>query len=151
MKKIFALLSLFFLSISSISCSLDDNKYPEYRLELVPIESVEMPATFVYGNTYKIKLFYNRRSTCHFPNGIYYSTEPNHTRVVAVQNVVYNWADCTTNIDEDDLVQKFEFDFIVTQPEGTVYTFKFYQGKDDNGQDLFIIVEVPVRPEVSIP
>lgn len=148
MKKIFALLSLIFLSIS---CSMDDNKYPEYHLELVPIESVEMPDSFAFGKIYEIKMFYPKRSTCHFPNGIYYAVEPNNTRVVAIQNVVYDWEDCTTEIDEEDLVQEDSFNFEVIQPEGTVYTFKFYQGKNDEGQDTFLVVEVPVKSEISIP
>ncbi|MGE4346971.1 MAG: hypothetical protein AB7D46_06100 [Flavobacteriaceae bacterium] len=148
MKRIFALLSL---ALLCVSCSLDDNNYPEYTLELIPTDSVQIPEFFVQGNIYNIKMFYDRRYTCHFPNGIYYATEPNNTRVVAVQNVVYNWEDCTTDIDEEDLVQEIDFDFQVIQPEGTVYTFKFYQGKNQENQDTFIVVEVPVKPEVSIP
>jgi hypothetical protein len=34
------------------------------------------------------------------------------------------------------------FNFIVTS-NGT-YIFKFWQGEDDNGNDLYYIVEVPV-------
>lgn len=144
MKKIFALLSLF---VFCVSCSLDDNDYPNYDIVSVPIESVEVPGFFVQGGIHKIKLFYNRPSTCHFPNGIYYLTEPNNTRIIILQNVVYHRDDCTAIIDEEDLVQEMNFDFQVTQPIGSVYTFKFYQGVDQGGEDSFLIIEVPVKEQ----
>ena len=140
MKKIFALLTLI---VVCFSCLPDDSGYPRYHLELVPIESVEMPTFFVQGETYEIKLFYNKISTCHYPNGFYYHSEFN-SRTIAVENVVYHRDDCSTDIPEEDLVQQMSFEFKVLQPKGTVYTFKFFQGKEENGTPIYLIVEVPV-------
>ncbi len=144
MKKLIALLSLVFVCIS---CLPDDSDYPRYHLELIPIENVEIPDFFVQGRTYEIKLFYKKLSTCHYPNGIYYHSEFN-SRTIAVENVVYDQNDCSTDISQEDLTQEMSFEFSVTQQAGTVYTFKFYQGKEDNGTPVYLIVEVPVgQPE----
>ena len=147
MKKIFALLSLVDFCVS---CSLDDNDYPNYHITTVAITSVDMPEVFNQGETYEITVNYDRLSTCHYPNSIYYLTEPNNTRIIAAQNIVYHRDDCITEIDDEDLVQEMSFDFWVTQPVGSVYTFKFYQGVDENGEDSFLIVEVPVEEEVEL-
>lgn len=141
MKKIFALLSLVLMCVS---CLPDDSDYPKYHLELVPIDSVEIPMFFVQGETYDIKLFYKKLSTCHYPNGFYYQSEFN-SRTIAVENVVYHRDDCSTDIPEEDLIQQMNFDFKVTQQEETVYTFKFYQGTEENGTPIYLIVEVPVQ------
>lgn len=141
MKKIFALLSLVLICVS---CLPDDSDYPRYHLELVPIESVEIPEFFIHGETYDIKLFYKKLSTCHYPNRIYYQSEFN-SRTIAVENVVYHRDDCSTDIPEEDLIQQMSFEFWVTQLTGTVYTFKFYQGREENGTPIYLIVEVPVK------
>jgi len=147
MKNIFGLLSLV---VFCVSCSLDDNDYPNYHITTVAITSVDIPEVFNQGKTYEITVYYDRLSTCHYPNGIYYSTEPNNTRIIAAQNIVYHRSDCITEIDDEDLVQAMSFDFWVTQAAGSVYTFKFYQGVDESGKDSFLIVEVPVEEQIEL-
>lgn len=141
MKNIFALVSL---AVFCLSCSLDDNDYPNYHITTIAITNVDVPEAFSQGKTYEMTVYYDRLSTCHYPKGIYYLTEPNNTRIIAAQNIVYHRDDCIAEIDAEDLVQEISFDFWVTQPVGSVYTFKFYQGIDDNGEDLYLIVEIPV-------
>ncbi len=147
MKKIFSLLSLI---VFCVSCSLDDNDYPNYHITTVAITNVDIPEVFIQGKTYGITVYYDRLSTCHYPNGIYYSSEPNNTRIIAAQNIVYHRSDCDTEIDDEDLVQEMSFNFWATQTTGSVYTFKFYQGTDQNGEDSFLIVEVPVEESVEV-
>lgn len=146
MKKIIALVSLVWICFS---CTPDDSDYPRYHLELIPIESVDMPEFFVQGETYDIQLFYNKLSTCHLPNGIYFQSEFN-SRTVAVENVVYHRDDCSTDIPEEDLLQEMSFEFQVFQQAGTVYTFKFYQGREENGTPVYLIIEVPVEEYLEI-
>lgn len=140
MKKIFALL---FLSAVFFSCTLEDD-YPHYHLELIPIENIEIPEFFEHGKSYEIILFYEKKSTCHYPNGIYFDSDAN-SRIVAVENVVYDRNDCSTDIPEEDKIQKMSFEFKVNQPNGTVYIFKFFQGVESNQTPIYHIIEVPVH------
>lgn len=132
---------LLFLTLSA--CLPDDSDYASYHLELVPVDNVEIPYYFTEGQTYNIKLNYRKKSTCHFPNGIYFSAEDN-TKVVAVQNIVYERSDCSIEVPEPILNQQVSFDFKVTQEAGTTYIFKFYNGGDLTADNSFLIIEVPV-------
>lgn len=131
---------LIIISLSLIlfaSCSLDDNGY-DYNLEILPVESVDMPETFTYGETYPITVSYLRPSTCHSFKEFYYLKNDNE-RIVAVINydvVAHNCEDLT-----DELVEA-TFNFIVTRTDS--YVFKFWQGVDENDEDQYLTIEVPV-------
>jgi len=60
-------------------------------------------------------------------------------RTIAIVNSVYPNMGCQTLEDEEVEVR---FDFLASQ-RGS-YVFKFWQGKDENDNDLYYIVEVPV-------
>ena len=134
MKKILAIVSLFFVLIS---CSVEDDT-PNFYSVVLPIIEVEVPQEFVIGETYPIKVWYQRPSTCHAFNGFYYDKYLNE-RTVAVQNIVTEAGNCQSL--EDEIVE-VSFDFYVTS-NGS-YIFKFWQGVDDNGEDIFLEIEVPV-------
>ena len=68
MKQLFIVL---ILTISLVSCSVDDNRI-EFYTEFVPIESVDIPTEFVFGQVYTIYLTYFRPSGCHVFNDFYY-------------------------------------------------------------------------------
>jgi hypothetical protein len=134
MKKLF-LSSLFLILFAS--CSLDDNSV-NYNLEILPIESVEIPDSFTLGETYPITVSYFKPSTCHAFREFYY-LKNNNERTVAVINYDYIDNNCTDLTDE--LVEA-TFNFIVTS-NGS-YIFKFWQGVDDNDVDQYLTIEVPV-------
>lgn len=119
------------------SCSVDEGE--KYHLDFLPIEEVDVPDSFQRGETYNIKVKYKRPTTCHVYNGIYYDRDLN-IRTFAVQTVVYERNDCQ-NIVTPTLTEA-AFNFQV-QNSGS-YIFKFWQGKDDNGEDVFYEVEIPV-------
>lgn len=133
MKKIFFLL---LIAISFSSCSVDDGN--DFYYEILPVESVDIPEEFVLGETYEITVTYLRPTTCHVFNNFYYESELNQ-RTVAIVTTVYQNNDCLPLIDEQI---EASFNFIVNS-NGT-YVFKFWQGEDENGNDLYYIVEVPV-------
>lgn len=135
MKQLF-LLSI--LAVSLISCSIDDDSTGEFYTEILPIESVEIPTEFTLGETYEISVSYLRPSGCHNFYDFYYTSDLNQ-RTIAVINSVYPNQACETF--ENELVD-VSFNFKVTS-NGT-YIFRFWQGEDDNGNDLYYIVEVPV-------
>lgn len=137
MKK-YALLVFAFITLFT-SCSLDDSPAYEFHLEVVPIDSVEIPEYFVHGEVYQINMTYTQPNSCYYFNDFIYEID-GQQRTVAIVNTVYT-VDSTNCADSPEEVT-VHFDFSVTGNE--TYIFKFYQGEDDNGEDLYYIVEVPV-------
>lgn len=137
MKK-FALLVFAFVSIFT-SCSIDDNPADDFYLEVLPIDSVEMPEYFVHGETYEILVTYTKPSSCYYFNDFIYEID-GHERTIAIVNTVYE--NIAAGCDETPEQVTVNFDFIVTGNE--TYVFKFYQGHDDEGEDQYYLVEVPV-------
>jgi hypothetical protein len=134
MKKIVLFLSIVFLITS---CSpVDDG--PNVHYETLPIEDVVVPDSFMLGETYPIGIKYYRPTSCHGFNGFYYDKELN-IRTIAVQSRVVESTTCTTLT--NDLVEDVLY-FKVTS-NGS-YIFKFWQGKDAQGQDMYLEIEVPV-------
>lgn len=135
MKKIISLVALVFLFNA---CSRDDGD--SYTLELVPIESVDIPSQFTLGQTYPITVHYNRPTSCYYFNKLFYEKNLN-IRTIAVENVVLESNNCEPLIGTSAAVTE-TFNFIVTS-NGS-YIFKFYNGKDTNGEPIFLEYEVPV-------
>lgn len=135
MKKLFLLcLSLMIF----LSCSIDDDNNLNYDFEFVPVEEVNIPEEFVIGEIYQIGITYYRPSACHDFHDFYYLTNGNE-RTIAVINIVFDDSDC--ELIEDQLVEKtFNFKAVYNQ----IYIFKFWQGEDENGDDVYLIYEVPV-------
>lgn len=136
MKKIISLIVLFFLFNS---CTPDNG--PSYSLEFLPIGSVDIPTEFTLGETYPITVYYNRPTTCHYFNNLYYNKNLN-TRTIAVEGVV-EYRDNCQDLSAADAMDSYTFNFYVTS-NGS-FKFKFYQGKDDAGNDVFLEYEVPVN------
>lgn len=133
MKKLVLLLSLLF---AFNSCSTDDGD--NFRFELIPVESVEIPNEFTLGETYEITIRYYRPSTCHAFNSFYYEKNLN-TRTIAVESIVFEQDGCEAL--ESVLVEK-KLNFHVTN-NGS-YIFKFWQGANEYGEDVFLEYEIPV-------
>lgn len=134
MKKIFVLLVSILLISLITSCSTD---YEEQNItkELVPIVSVEVPDEFYAGDENQIIIRYNKPTTCHGFDGFFYEKDGN-TRKVAVQNFVNNNGNCQNLTNElKEEVLKFY------PPETGIYTFKFWQGKDSNGNDIYLEIQ----------
>ncbi|WP_445731573.1 hypothetical protein [Mariniflexile sp.] len=135
MKKLIALsLAL----ILCASCSLDDDNSSNYSFEILPVESVDIPNQFELGKTYPITVTYLKPSTCHVFREFYYSKNLNERTVAPVTYVLEN-NNCETL---DAVSEEATFNFIVTG-NGS-YIFKFWQGEDANGEDQYLIIEVPV-------
>jgi len=133
--KRYALLVFIFISAFT-SCSLeDDNSY--VGTEVMPIESVEIPEHFIYGESYEILITYNRPSTCYQFYNFLYDIEGNE-RTVAVVNSVYSDTSCVDDLESVTV----SLNFMVTGTE--TYLFKFYQGHDEEGEDQYYLAEVPV-------
>ncbi len=134
MKK---LIALSFTLLLFVSCSIDDDS-TNYSFEILSVESVDIPDAFTLGEVYPITVSYLRPSTCHSFKEFYYLKE-NNIRTVAPINYVFENNSCETLTNE--LVEA-TFNFIVTS-NGS-YIFKFWQGEDNNGEDQYLTIEVPV-------
>jgi hypothetical protein len=121
-----------------MSCSPEGDEV-RYNFEFLAIESVELPDTLVLGQTHEIKVTYKRPTSCHVFNAFYYEKNLN-VRTIAVNSIVTQRNDCVTL---DNVIEEASINFYVTN-NGS-YIFKFWQGKDENGEDLFLEIEVPVE------
>ena len=133
MKRFFLLFSLLFLFNS---CELDENNY---YVDILPDHSVEMPSEFTLGLSYQITMRYYRPTNCHSPYGIYYEKDLN-IRTCAIKNLVEERSNCA---EVDDVLVEETFNFKVTNTGN--YVFKFWTGKDDEGNDTFMIYDIPVN------
>jgi len=136
MKKQLFLVSILLVLLSS--CSLDDGT-ADFYLEVMPITSVEVPDHFVLGETYEINITYMRPNSCYVFNDFIYDINEQE-RTVVVVNTVYNTL-CTG--EPEDVTVNFTFPVNGTE----TYVFKFYQGEDENGEDQYFLVEIPVMDE----
>lgn len=132
MKRIISLLTLFFLFNS---CTPDGISY---SFELLPIQSVDLPTEFTLGQTYPITLHFNLPTTCHYFNTMYYDKNLN-VRTIAIESAVEGSNHCVATPNN---ASTYTFNFYVTS-NGS-YIFKLYQGKDENGEDIFLEYEIPV-------
>ncbi|RKS26448.1 hypothetical protein CLV94_1506 [Flavobacterium endophyticum] len=139
MKKLISILFLAIIAVTVFSsCELGDDDNVNYHFELIPTESAVFPESFVLGQTYTIKVYYKRPTSCHFFEGFYYERDSN-VRTIAVQTSVMH-SDSCTELDEEPV--EASFDFLPTSTGS--YVFKFYQGKDQYGNNRFLEYEVPV-------
>ena len=137
MKKMALLLVLV---ATLFGCSPDNDEKDNYNFSILPVESYTVPESFKLGETYVIKLKYQRPSSCHVYQGIYYDKNLN-IRTIAIQSAVNADQVCTLEIPP---ISEVSFNFIVTATGS--YIFKFYKGKDANDKDLFESVEIQVVP-----
>ena len=132
---------LFFICIvilSFWSCSVDDDNEVNYNFEFTPIEDVVIPEEFVLDSIYQIDVTFYKPTTCHVFHDFYYVAD-NEKRTVAVINMVYDNSGCEPL--EDELVEvSFDFKAVYNQ----TYVFKFWQGEDEAGEDIFLTYEIPV-------
>jgi hypothetical protein len=134
MKRLFI---LSFILIVFGACNTND-EYPHFNSEILPIDSVNIPTEFELGEVYPITVSYLRPTNCHAFDKLYYSKNTNQ-RTVAIIDYVFERDDCETL--ENEIVES-TFNFIVNS-NGS-YIFKFWQGEDDQGEDQYLTIEVPV-------
>lgn len=136
MKKIFALILLF---IVVTSCSLDDGV--NVHFEAIPVTDATLPDAFILNETYEITVDYIRPNNCYVLEGFDFLRTGENERTITLINSVFSDRECPPEPEE----RQATFEFVVLNT-GT-YTFKFWNGNDENGDPDFLIVEVPVTEE----
>lgn len=136
MKQFVALFLIVFLIAG---CNNDDDYNDhDYHLEYIGVVSADLPDEFIYGRTYRINVTIELPNSCYYFYNQYDYFYEGTSRLIYPIVHVDDGVPCTQNIRETTFsipVQALQFE---------PYIFKFYQGEDVNGQDLFLTVEVPV-------
>lgn len=135
MKKLLLFLPLLFIIFG---CSKDDDPVEQYTYEKVPVISVDAPQAVEEGETYTVKITYARPTLCHQYYALRFEQTEN-TIVFDVVNIYTAGANC---VEDDTLTANVSFDFVAEEEES--YIFKFWQGVDDQGDDLYLTLEIPV-------
>ncbi len=125
MKRILFLV----LTITLFSSCLE-NDDPNYEYRLLPIESSMVPTSFKFNTGDTIKVTYNLPSGCYQFDNLYYEYKDT-ARIVAIRAIEHLEINCTQAIIEK------EFKFPVQVKQRQDYVFKFWKGKDINGEDVF--------------
>lgn len=135
MKKYFGLLLTILMLIG---CNVDDGN--QVTFEVLPIESIELPSSFTLNETYQIPITFYRPTNCHAYNGIISNPNENE-RSIAVSSYIVNNSGCIDYAGDEGLTEN-SFNFLVKYDY--TYVFKIWKGIDDQGEDVFEIIEVPV-------
>lgn len=131
------LLFLGLICLFSISCDINgDSNPPNSITEFMPIQSVDIPDEFTLGETYTITARYFRPDDCYEFSDFFISSTINETTVAIINNV---FLDETCNTLNDLEEESFDFRVLANQ----TYTFNFWQGVDDSGQDIYLSIDVP--------
>jgi hypothetical protein len=121
-----------------ISCSTETNE-PNVHYELLPVDSVVMPTEFYVNVENEITVSYLKPTSCHGFDGFYYKKN-DFTRTVAIQSYVIEQDNCM------NLTAAFSERVLKFKPtEIGTYVFKFWKGKDINGDDVFEELSVDVQ------
>ena len=129
-------LLLVFTSIILLSCS--NNEPINFEYTFVPITEIIAPVSFTFGETDTLKLKYTLPNGCYHFNDVYYEYKDS-TRIVAIRASKELEAYCT-----GALIMK-EYDLLVTAKQEEDYLFKFWKGTDNNDENIFEEVIVPVN------
>ena len=132
-------ISLLLVGFLLLGCSSDDdNNYHEYHLEYVNVIDADLPDEFVFGNTYRINVTIELPNSCYYYYNQYDYFYEGTSRLIYPIGHVDDGVPCTPNITETT------FSIPVQALQQEPYIFKFYQGEDEDGQDIFLTIEVPV-------
>lgn len=133
MKRI---ISIFLVTLFFASCSPEVGQ--NVFLEIVPIDSVEMPTDFKVDSITVIPIRYIRPTNCHQFSNFYYNAIGNE-RTVAIYCTTIDGGNCQPVVNNQAEVP-LKFKPVVS---GT-YTFRFWTGKNEQGVDQYIEHEVIV-------
>lgn len=132
------IIGILLITLFCYSCNLDDGTN-QVTFELLPFETIELPQSFTLNETYTIPFTFYRPTNCHAFNGIISNPSENE-RTLVISSFIAN-SSCTDYIAPDGLAEN-SFEFVVNY--NYTYIFKIWKGKDDQGNDIYETIEVPV-------
>jgi len=132
--------TLFLATFLFYGCNDDDDDYDEhdYHLEYIGTKTVDLPNEFIFGNVYRIN------GTIELPNSCYYYYNQYDYFYEGSSRIIYPIAHVDDGVSCAEKITTAKFSIPVHIQQSEPYVFKFYQGEDDDGNELFLTVEVPV-------
>ena len=134
----YLLIMIVALTFTVTSCSDDDVNDHDFHLEYIGVVSADLPDEFIYGQTYRINV------TIELPNSCYYYYNQYDYFYEGTSRLIYPIAHVDDNVPCTPNITETTFSIPVQALQSETYIFKFYQGQDDEGQDTFLTIEVPV-------
>lgn len=126
------------LQVFSASCSLDDG--PNFNFTALKIVNADVPESFNYNETYTITVTYIKSDNCTNFEGFDVLKDDTTVRsVLAIGSVRTDLDSCEEIATEQTAT--FKFSVIYRDP----YTFKFYQGENNEGEPEYLTIMVPVN------
>lgn len=141
MKRFYVLLCAIALTLTSVSCSLDDDQ-TNFKYTTLETVGANLPDTFELGRVYNIDVILLRPNECTFSETFDVRrdfTDSTNIRTVAAIGIVLDEPECAEA--KDEIHDNFQFEVLYTKP----YIFRFYSGMDENGEAEFLEIEVPVK------
>lgn len=132
MKRIFFVI---FAVLMFVSCSDDEGS--DFHYELLATEDAVVPEEFEFGRIYDITVKYIVPDDCYIASDILYEYDQT-ARNIAVISMVVDENDCESLELEQELIVR------VHALQSSPYIFRFWQGEDDNGDPIYLVLEVPV-------
>lgn len=126
----------FIAAISITSCELPDEGL-RVSYDVVAIDSVQLPATFNFGETYDIPVFYKRPTSCHVFEGFNITADLN-IRAISTVLARLDSGNCVDeNLTEEQTIR-------FRAASNGSYVFRFFNGLDDNNDPIYLeyIVQV---------
>lgn len=140
MKKSLSILMLVIVSLSFNACSLDDDDTTNFKYVNLKVLSAEVPEAFEYGEKYTIFVTYASPNTCTYFEGFdIHKHQLTEREVYPIGTELAGSNDCQESTEEVEV----SFDFEVIYKED--YLFKFWTGQNEDGEDQYIDIAVPVN------
>lgn len=139
---------LFLTTLVFMSCSIEDDG-PQIRYEFAEVLSADLPEAFEVGKTYQIDITYLLPTACHVPAGLDAkrgSGSGEERRSIFVAGVAsYDGGtnECTEEGEEEERTEEDTFSLTIDE-EGT-YTFYLWIGVNEEMENQYTVVEVPVE------
>lgn len=140
-----------------VSCDVDDDG-PRTMIVAAEVSDIDVPAYFEAGKTYDIDVTYLMPDACHTNAGINAQRGSNSNGedeyrdiyVVGLASHDLNVTECDEEADEEDLERESTFKMTIASDEDEPYTFYLWVGLDEDDEDIFTEVVVPVgEPEME--
>ncbi len=139
MRRLFFICVALSLLLQAFSCSLN-NDGPNFHFKPLQITNAELPDSFELKETYQITVNYTIPDSCTDFSGFDVTQSDTSTRNVVVFGTVRTDQEaCTTTTKEAQA--SFSFVCLYDEP----YTFRFWQGEGEDGEQEYFEVVVPVN------
>ncbi len=119
------------------SCLNTDSR-ESYTTEFLPVDEAITPASLTFGEIDTITVKYTLPNSCYVFDRIHYEYQDT-ARIVAVSSLYFLDKDC------EEISTKGEYKFTIRTSQEEDYIFKFFKGRDSNGENIFEEVIVPVN------